>query len=273
MEPKYSVLLFSKYSVNCKKLFDLLQDTGIQFELLCIDNEKIRQRIKNTREIQISSVPCLLSIFPDGTIETYEGEHCFRWVESRRPAPPPVPQPVSQPVPQPVHVPIPQEYVQPPVQNRPDISDQEMAQPIQRAIPRAIQRPAKPRPKQVRFEDLEDVEDLENEEQAPETLNATPIDDIPFENDRHRTVKQPKRVRQNENQYIEDEEFYGGDEPNIRKEPSNVLKKNPQKGPARQASSDMHGTMAKAKAMQEGRNEIDDEFAPQSKRPMDARRS
>lgn len=81
---QYSLLLYSNYSPNCKKLMEIVQkNIPLEFGLnnICIDNEKVRHQIKKNQKIKISGVPCILVIFPDGIIEKYDGSHAFRWIE------------------------------------------------------------------------------------------------------------------------------------------------------------------------------------------------
>jgi hypothetical protein len=107
VEPQYSVLVFSKFSPNCKKLIDTITSSGINMGLqsLCIDNEKVRQRIRENQQFNLTVVPCILSIYANGSVETYEGPNAFNWVENilARFAPPPPPvQLPPPPPPQPV---------------------------------------------------------------------------------------------------------------------------------------------------------------------------
>ena len=83
----YSILLHSKYSDNSKKLLGSIEASGTNFydftkiQLVCIDNEEVRDRIVNNKEIDIGGVPCILNIFNDGNVEKYEGVDAFKWVE------------------------------------------------------------------------------------------------------------------------------------------------------------------------------------------------
>ena len=83
----YSILLHSKYSENSKKLLASIEASGVNFyeftkiQLVCIDNEEVRDRIANNKEIDIQAVPCVLNIFNDGNVEKYEGVDAFKWVE------------------------------------------------------------------------------------------------------------------------------------------------------------------------------------------------
>ena len=75
------LLLYSKYSPSCKKLLDLLKDKPINdLQMLCIDNESVRQRITSGK-ITINFVPCMLFFNVNGVVEKFEGDICFRWIE------------------------------------------------------------------------------------------------------------------------------------------------------------------------------------------------
>jgi len=105
--------LYSKYSTHCKKLKDILQKNTKDFHYICIDNEKVRERIMKNEKIKIAYVPCILLIQDNGIIEKYEGEHAFQWVNSaisiehftnNKPQSIPQPQPIPRQVPQPQRV-------------------------------------------------------------------------------------------------------------------------------------------------------------------------
>jgi hypothetical protein len=87
MNQQYSVLFYSQYSPNCKRILSLIESSSIDFTSLlnlsnvCIDNVQIRNRILKSKNIKINSVPCILTIYPDGGVEKYEGSHTFNWVE------------------------------------------------------------------------------------------------------------------------------------------------------------------------------------------------
>jgi hypothetical protein len=99
---QYSVLLYSQYSSNCKRLIDIVKQyipTEFGLTEICIDNEKIRKQIAKSKKIQINMVPCILVIFSDGVVEKYDGSNAFRWVEEivNKFAPPAAPVSVQQP--------------------------------------------------------------------------------------------------------------------------------------------------------------------------------
>jgi hypothetical protein len=87
-EPRFSTLIYSKYSSNSTKFLELIKNSGVDFtnllklELLCIDNQTIRNRIMKNTKIDIKSVPCVLIVFPDGNIEKYDGDSVFNWAST-----------------------------------------------------------------------------------------------------------------------------------------------------------------------------------------------
>lgn len=84
-QPLYSVLVYSKYSDSCKNVFAMIEQSGVDFtplKLLCIDNDKVRERITKNQKMQIKYVPCILSIFNNGNVEKYEGPNCVDWLKS-----------------------------------------------------------------------------------------------------------------------------------------------------------------------------------------------
>ena len=139
MEIQYTVLLNSRYSQPCQNFLNILVQSGIDYKTLLkfvqinIDNKEIRKQILSSNNIDIKSVPCILLIYTDGSVEKYEGNDAFKWLDeiisnntvhnSFIPIndPPLQPQPQYQPPPQP------QPQYQPPPQHHP--------QPQQRHIP------------------------------------------------------------------------------------------------------------------------------------------
>lgn len=75
-----AVCLYSKYSQRCKEFLDDLQPhTGVQ--MLCIDNEEVRQAIvKDNHGYHIKTVPCVFLFYPNGRLEKYEGSDAFTWL-------------------------------------------------------------------------------------------------------------------------------------------------------------------------------------------------
>jgi hypothetical protein len=87
-EPSFSTLIYSKYSKNSTKFLELIKNSGVDFtsfmkmECLCVDNEKIRKRILSNTKIEVKTVPCVLVVFPSGSIEKYDGEAVFSWANN-----------------------------------------------------------------------------------------------------------------------------------------------------------------------------------------------
>lgn len=79
-----------------------------------------------------------------------------------------------------------------------------------------------------------------------------------------RTMPPPRRMRQDEGNYIEDDSLYSGDPVDNRRE----KKKNLRNSTTHEDSQDPHGTMALAKDLAQGRDEIDRMFNPPKNRPQ-----
>jgi hypothetical protein len=247
MDPLYSVIIYSKYSPNSKKLFDMIEQSGVditnKIQLLCIDNNKVRQRIKNNKQIEVTSVPCILSVFSNGGVEKYDSSHAFAWIENfiQRFAPPPPP-----PAP-PIYNPPPPPSPSLPKNHKSEDEDVQHIQKRKPKIPRRMQL-------------IKDVDQLQ----------ATSIDDLPMEDtDRHRNIPQPKRIRQDEGNYVEDEELFSGEVVDNNREPSNVVRSN---AANRRNSPDPSGIKARADELARGRDDMDKSFANPNKRPMEDRR-
>lgn len=106
MDNQFCVLLYSKYSVYSKQIIDKLSSCSedlyslYRINLLCIDNEDVRERIVKSKSVTINVIPTLLIIYQDGSIEKYEGVTIFNWVENliSKHSPPPPPPPPQPPV-------------------------------------------------------------------------------------------------------------------------------------------------------------------------------
>ena len=105
MNQQLYVLLYSKYSTHSVNLLNYVSSAPINLthtiglNLLCIDNEDVRNRIRNTKAIQISVVPSVLVVYPSGGVEKYEGVNAFKWIEETVTGllPPPPPKPPTPP--------------------------------------------------------------------------------------------------------------------------------------------------------------------------------
>lgn len=268
MDPQFSLYIYSKYSSNCKKLSTLINQSGLDFNLqmLCIDNDQVRQRIKNNKQLDIKSVPCILRFFPNGSVEKYEGSDAFNWVgtivEQFKPPPEQMPPPreTFREAPREELREEPQEA---PQYKNPSTQSKVRPQPQQREEPfptREVEQPERPLPKTKKVPSR--MKPIEQEEEA------TMIDDIPFEDDsdRHRSVEQPKRIMQADGKFLEDDELFGGDPVDYRREPAGAVKNH-----AKKNISDPNSVQARAKQMEQEYLQTQQELGNQSKRPMEAR--
>lgn len=233
MSLNFSVLLYSKYSSRCKNLFDIIKNNNVDLPLttICIDNKKIRNRIKKDKLFEIREVPTIITLYSNGGAEKYEGTKAFDLIESVTIKPPP--QVVNKP---PVKISPPQPVAVKPIQEiQEEEEEEEEVRPVK--IPR-------------RMKKISTIEDI-------------PMDD----SDRNISKPPPKRIRQDENAYIEDDELFSGEIIEHTREPSNTVKNGSQKN-----VQDPFGTLAKAKEMAQSREITENDINSPSRRPMDARR-
>ena len=233
MIPKLFVLLYSKYSMNCQKFIETIQENKINIPGLhsvCIDNKKIRNRIKEEKTINITVVPCILSVFDNGTIEKYEGDSLFQFIGQF------IPKPEPEPIPR---------FENP----KPKVNQSEQINPVEverKKINRNKNYIPATNINELQFEEEEKQED---EIQTPQAQ---------FQKlDRNVTKPNPKRIRNNDMSYDENESFFSDDQPNSRK--SNIEMKKDSKGTGLQ---DPHGTSKKASDLQKEREMMDESIHP-----------
>lgn len=79
-----AVCLYSKYSQRSKEFLDDIHPSmGIQ--MLCVDNEEVRQAItKDHHGYHIKTVPCIFLFHSNGRLEKYEGSDAFAWLRKAR---------------------------------------------------------------------------------------------------------------------------------------------------------------------------------------------
>ena len=79
-----AVCLYSKYSQRSKEFLDDIHPSmGIQ--MLCVDNEEVRQAIvKDNHGYHIKTVPCIFLFHSNGRLEKYEGSDAFTWLRKAR---------------------------------------------------------------------------------------------------------------------------------------------------------------------------------------------
>ena len=240
MEYQLSVLLYSKYSSTCKSLMDLIQTSGIDFtnqlslQSLCVDNEKIRYRISKNKQIHVTTVPCLLIIYPDGGIEKYDGSHVFEWVKNI------------------INKFTPQQPLQPQQPQQPQPTQEEEILHEREQI----------REKNMKkYENLDSVrKPLKTRrliKQEP-TENVTSIDNLPSDeddeliSDRYRSRRPVGRIRSDEGNYIEDDELFQGEQADMRHARRSTIKGDSHNDAKSLKNLDL---MSKAKELEKGRED------------------
>lgn len=293
--PQHSLLLYSKYSQGCKLFFSMLENNNLseplrtmKLQFLAIDNQQIRKSVKNSI-LGITHVPCLLIFYVNGTVEKFDGGRLFDWLRNiAAKFAPPQPQP-------PFQVEAPQEKKR----KRNVNEDVENVEDEEQELKRVIETESeKNRKEYLRRKAAE--EDSPQEQEPPqrgsrgykqetisggykheatseEKLSSIPEEHTPLTEEadevsaRHRKITQPKRLRQNNNGYVEDEELFPGDPVELR-EPRNSVRSVARSITNKGSQEDPHGTMARAKALAQGREEIEHQTANPQKRPFSARR-
>jgi len=80
-DPEYLVILYSKYSPECQKILQVYNPNLMgYFKLVCIDSAIIRARLAKSKSIQITTVPCVLLVYPRNKVEKFEGEGVTDWI-------------------------------------------------------------------------------------------------------------------------------------------------------------------------------------------------
>ena len=82
MDNHTNILLYSKFSLSSRKFVELLDNTP-NFNLLCIDNKKTRERVLKSEKLNVKEVPCIIRIYEDtGYVETFEGDRAFKLLKT-----------------------------------------------------------------------------------------------------------------------------------------------------------------------------------------------
>lgn len=176
-----TIMIYSKHSSRCKNLFDRMAAANVaqfnEFQLLSIDNPKIRQRVKQDTRFEIKAVPCILNLYSTGDVEKYEDQDAFRYVETMI---------------------------------------DKFAPPPQAELPPKVVETIHPSQDFERNRIRDDERVVVQEEPPRNKPQATPIDmleeinDIP--DDRHRIPQQTvPRLRQNDNTFIESKDLFPGE--------------------------------------------------------------
>jgi len=162
MEHQLCILLYSNYSSICKQLLTALQTCPVDIynlsglNVLCVDNEKIRKQIMNSKKITIDTVPTLLLIYQDNNIKKYEGQMVFDWIDltvNKYLPQEQVPQIVQQQVPQIVQEQVPQE------QNQEEYEEEQEQKPVKKIIKKPVNKQ-----KHIQKKTITSIEDLDSSE-------------------------------------------------------------------------------------------------------------
>ena len=81
MNPEQLIILYSKYSPQCKPILSLLDTHAIDYmRLLCIDNVDVREQLLQSTHLNVRTVPCVLFMYPGGRVEKFEGPNVSEWI-------------------------------------------------------------------------------------------------------------------------------------------------------------------------------------------------
>lgn len=81
MEPEFLIILYSKYSPQCQKILQVYNENYMDYiKLICVDNSCYRQKILNSKSLNIKTVPCVLLMYTNDKIEKFEGKGVTEWI-------------------------------------------------------------------------------------------------------------------------------------------------------------------------------------------------
>lgn len=170
-----AVCLYSKYSQRSKEFLDDIHPSmGVQ--MLCIDNEEVRQAIlRDDNGYHIKTVPCIFLFHSNGRLEKYEGSDAFTWLRKAREvleanrSPPPQQTPIQ--------------FQQPP---------QQTPVQFQQPVPPVVEEPPPPQPFPTSYEKI-----------SNEPLDITPIDENGIQSLRQNNIPPQQNAEDIMNQEME----------------------------------------------------------------------
>tara|TARA_A100001011_G_C14316037_1_gene848029 strand:+ start:3516 stop:4154 length:639 start_codon:yes stop_codon:yes gene_type:complete len=83
-----SILFYSNYSNICTSLISSIENCPVNFKnivglnYICIDNEKIREQIKRSKQYKLTEVPTLIVVYNNGSLEKLENIMLFNWIDN-----------------------------------------------------------------------------------------------------------------------------------------------------------------------------------------------
>jgi len=82
MDNHTNIILYSKFSPASRKFIEMIEKIP-NFNLVCIDNKKTRDRILKSEKLNVKEVPCILRVYEDnGYVEMFEGERAFHLLKT-----------------------------------------------------------------------------------------------------------------------------------------------------------------------------------------------
>lgn len=84
MDPDYLIVLYSKYSSQCKLILDVYNRASVDYiKLLCIDNVDVRTSVLKSQKLNLTTVPCVLLMYRDGSMEKFETGDVASWIKTQ----------------------------------------------------------------------------------------------------------------------------------------------------------------------------------------------
>lgn len=66
------------------ELIDLIHKNQTEYlKPVCIDNKKVRKQLSESKNIQIQTVPTIIIVYPNNSIEKFESPRVYDWVKSQ----------------------------------------------------------------------------------------------------------------------------------------------------------------------------------------------
>ena len=74
------IFFFSKFSENCKKPIEFIENYKLPVEYICVDSTSIKKKLKPLNFIK--NVPSLIVIYDNGKSNLYEGSKVLLWLSN-----------------------------------------------------------------------------------------------------------------------------------------------------------------------------------------------
>ena len=199
-----SILLYSKFSPQCQNLMSKIAQSNINFaekfslQKVCIDNKKIRKKIQHDTKINITTVPCLLIVFPDGGVEKYDNDSIFQWIDN-----------------------IIQQEKRKEFKTEEKNKEKEF-ETKENNKQKRIMEENKRKFEKFNGTEISLIDDLPEEEEDEDEDEDRNENDVL--SDRHKTVKPKKQIRSDRGNYAYDKDLYQGPRPDTRRAKKSAIK-------------------------------------------------